>query len=80
MDGQNVEIIADNVGGEATIAAMDEYQYTNIGQQTYYFVRRILRDPEMRKLHAQKKAELEASGYFDKLREAFPSGDCHARA
>ena len=55
-------------GAELAIAAMDEYQYANIGQQTFYFVKRVLQDPEMRKLHAQVKAELETSGYFDKLR------------
>ena len=55
-------------GAEVTIAAIDEYARACIGQHTYYFVKRILRDPELRKLHAQKQAELEAAGYFDKCR------------
>ena len=53
-----------STGGAAlTLAAMDEYQYACIGQETYYFVKRLLKDPEMRKLHAKKKAELERQGY-----------------
>ena len=60
-------------GAELTIAAMDEDARMCIGQQTFYFVKRVLRDPELRKLHAQKKAELEASGYFDRLYGT----DCH---
>lgn len=35
-------------GGEATIAAMDEYSYAEIGRKTYRFVRQIMRDPDMR--------------------------------
>lgn len=54
-------------GAAQTIAAMDEYQRACIGQQTYYFVRRILHNPVLRELHAKKKAELQASGYFDRL-------------
>lgn len=56
-------------GAAQTIAAMDEYQRACIGQQTYYFVRRILHDPVLRELHAKKKAELQASGYFDRVNE-----------
>lgn len=35
-------------GGEATIAAMDEYSRTEIGRKTYCFVRRCMRDPVLR--------------------------------
>lgn len=60
-------------GAAQTIAAMDEYQRACIGQQTYYFVRRILHDPVLRELHAKKKAELQASGYFDRINALRPA-------
>ena len=62
--GDQNEIVG---GAELTLAAMDEHERWAIGRQTYLFVMRVLRDPELRKLHAQKKAELQASGYFDRL-------------
>lgn len=45
MDGQSV-MLDTGGGGEATIAAMDEYSYAEIGRKTYRFVRRLMRDPE----------------------------------
>lgn len=65
MDGQNVEIIADNVGGEATIAAMDEYSRAEIGRKTYRFVRRLMRDPALRALIKARAAELQAMAPSD---------------
>lgn len=45
----NIQVIAKlEAGGEATIAAMDEYSYIEIGRKTYQFVRQIMRDPAMR--------------------------------
>ena len=66
MDRRN-DIKLRREGAEVTIAAMDEDARACIGQQTYYFVKRMLRDPELRKLHAQKKVELQAAGYFNSL-------------
>ena len=65
MDGQNVEIIADKVGGEATIAAMDEYSRAEIGRKTYRFVRRLMRDPALRALIKARAAELQAMAPSD---------------
>ena len=45
-------------GGELTIAAMDEYSRTNIGQSTYRFVRRCMRDPELRARIKARAAEI----------------------
>ena len=65
MDGQNVEILTDNVGGEATIAAMDEYSRAEIGRKTYRFVRRLMRDPALRALIKARAAELQAMAPSD---------------
>lgn len=44
-----VQVIAKlEAGGEATIAAMDEYSYAEIGRKTYRFARQVMRDPVMR--------------------------------
>lgn len=56
MSDCNVQVITDKTGGEATIAAMDEYSRANIGQKTYRFVRRVMQDPVLR---AQIKARAE---------------------
>ena len=45
---------------------MDEYQREELGRQTFLFIKRMLRDPVLRDLHAQKKAQLQAEGFFDK--------------
>lgn len=47
-------------GGEATIAAMDEYSRAEIGRKTYRFVRRCMRDPELRAKIKARAAELQA--------------------
>lgn len=47
-------------GGELTIAAMDEYSRTEIGRKTYRFVRRCMRDPELRAKNQTRAAELRA--------------------
>ena len=60
MDGQNIEIIAGNAGGEATIAAMDEYSRAEIGRKTYRFVRRCMQDPVLRAQIKARAAELRA--------------------
>lgn len=55
-----VEIITSNQGGEATIAAMDEYQYAEIGRKTYRFVRQCMRDPVLREKIKARAAEIRA--------------------
>ena len=49
-------------GGEATIAAMDEYSRAEIGRKTYRFVRRCMQDPELRARIKARAAELQAEG------------------
>lgn len=49
-------------GGEATIAAMDEYSRVEIGRKTYRFVRRLMQVPEYREKIKARAAELRASG------------------
>lgn len=49
-------------GGEATIAAMDEYSRAEIGRKTYRFVRRCMQDPELRARIKARAAELRAEG------------------
>ena len=53
-----IEIITSNQGGEATIAAMDEYQYAEIGRKTYRFVRQCMRDPVLREKIKARAAEI----------------------
>lgn len=48
-------------GGELTIAAMDEYQYHEIGRKTYDFVRSVMRNPELRKIIQERAAQLRNS-------------------
>ena len=49
-------------GGEAAIAAMDEYSRAEIGRKTYRFVRRCMQDPELRARIKARAAELQAEG------------------
>ena len=49
-------------GGEAAIAAMDEYSRAEIGRKTYRFVRRCMQDPELRARIKSRAAELRAEG------------------
>ena len=49
-------------GGEAAIAAMDEYSRAEIGRKTYRFVRRCMQDPELRARIKARAAELRAEG------------------
>lgn len=57
----NGQIITDKVGGEATIAAMDEYSRAEIGRKTYRFVRQCMRDPELRAKIKARAAEIRAA-------------------
>ena len=61
MEHENVHIITDNVGGEATIAAMDEHSRLEIGRKTYNFVRRVMRDPVLREMVKKRAAEIRES-------------------
>ena len=58
---EEVEIVTTDEGGEATIAAMDENQYTEIGRKTYNFVRRCMRDPVLRERIQARAAEIRAA-------------------
>ena len=48
-------------GGEATIAAMDEYSRAEIGRKTYRFVRRLMQIPGYKEKIKARAAELRAS-------------------
>lgn len=47
-------------GGELTIAAMDEYSRLEIGRKTLMFVKRCMRDPELRAKIKARAAEIRA--------------------
>lgn len=52
--------VAEDAGGEATIAAMDEHSRWNIGRRTYSFVRQCMKDPVLRARIQERAAELRA--------------------
>ena len=60
MDSVEVKTVTKNVGAEAAIAAMDEYSRAEIGRKTYNFVRRCMRNPELRAKIQARAAELRA--------------------
>lgn len=62
MSNGNIQIVTDHVGGEATIAAMDEYSRMEIGRKTYNFVRRVMRNPEYRRMVQERIAQKKAAG------------------
>ena len=65
MAGIEMETVAGaEGGGELTLAAMDEDGLMNIGQKTYQFVRRCMRDPELRARIKAMAAEIRASGEY----------------
>ena len=49
-----------SVGGELALEAMDEYSRMEIGRKTYNFVRRVMRNPELRALIQERAAEIRA--------------------
>ena len=61
MNGTDIRIVADRIGGETTIAAMDENSRYEIGRKTYRFVRRVMKDPEMRARIRARAEELRRS-------------------
>lgn len=61
MNGTDIRIVADRIGGETTIAAMDENSRHEIGRKTYRFVRRVMQDPEMRARIRARAEELRQS-------------------
>ena len=69
MDNIVINTVPECGGGELTIAAMDKYSRLEIGRKTYRFVRRCMRDPELRaKIKARAaelRAEAEANTYDD---------------
>lgn len=60
MDNVKIQTVAAREGGEATIAAMDEYSRAEIGRKTYRFVRRCMQNPELREKIQARAAELRA--------------------
>ena len=62
MDNIELHNVDKKNGGEATIAAMDEYSRAEIGRKTYRFVRRLMQIPEYREKIKARAAELRASG------------------
>lgn len=48
--------------GKNPLSEYDDISMTNIGQDTYKFVRRLMRNPEYREKIRQKAAELKAAG------------------
>lgn len=62
MDNFKIRTVAGREGGEAAIAAMDEYSRAEIGRKTYLFVRRCMQDPELRARIKARAAELRAEG------------------
>lgn len=60
MDSVEIKTVTKNVGAEAAIAAMDEYSRAEIGRKTYNFVRRCMRNPELREKIKARAAELRA--------------------
>ena len=47
-------------GGELTLAAMDEYSRMELGRKTLMFVRRCMRDPELRAKIKARAAQIRA--------------------
>lgn len=60
MDNVKIQTVAAREGGEATIAAMDEYSRAEIGRKTYRFVRRCMKDPALRAVIQARAAEIRA--------------------
>lgn len=58
MDNIKVQAVPGRAGGEAAIAAMDEYSRAEIGRKTYRFVRRCMQDPELRARIRARAAQL----------------------
>ena len=61
MVNANVQVITPNEGGEATIAAMNEYSRAEIGRKTLRFVQNLMRDPELRAKIQARAAEIRAA-------------------
>ncbi len=53
------------VGAEAEIDSMDGAGIFCIGQKTYRFAKRCMRNPELRAAIDAKVSELKAQGFFD---------------
>lgn len=58
MTAMEIQTHSSEPGGEATIAAMDQYSRQEIGRKTYNFVRRCMRDPVLRAAIKAMAAEL----------------------
>ncbi len=58
MSAKNCEMTC--VGAEAAVAAMSEGERLVIGMHTYRFVRRVMRDPEIRARIEARAAQIRA--------------------
>lgn len=56
-----MEIVAPPGGGADVINTMDEVSLDNIGRETYRFVRRVMRDPVMKKRIKEMAAQMGAT-------------------
>lgn len=61
MQDININVVAPPEGAAPMLEQMDEYSRENIGQSTYRFVRRVMRDPELRKMIQNRAAEIRAA-------------------
>lgn len=61
MTDGKVQVITQDEGGEATIAAMNEYSRAEIGRKTLRFVRHLKRDPEIWAKIQARAAEIRAA-------------------
>lgn len=61
-------------GGALTIAAMDQYQYEDIGRKVYRGLLRMRQNPELWAKVKEKEAQLRAEGYFDRLAASTRAG------
>lgn len=61
----DMQVITETIGAEAPLGNMDEHSLIEMGRKTYDFVRRVLRNPEYRRMVeervAQKTAALDAA-------------------
>ncbi len=48
-------------GGELTLEAMNDDQIHEVGRSTYNFVRRVMRNPEMRAIIQARAAQIRAA-------------------
>ncbi len=65
MIAEASEMILNNPGAEAAVAVMSEGERLEIGRKTYRFVRRLMRDPEIRAKILARAAQIRAEEQID---------------